>query len=79
MLMQNHKPSMSDQLSIRLVICTEFGPVGSRLERGEPLPSYQPDYPNTPEGLFHAEEDMGKIAIYLNRHKAHQIKYLKKK
>lgn len=70
---------MSDQLSIRLVIYTEFGPVGSRLERGEPLPSYQPSYPNTPDGLSQAQDDMIRIDAYIKRHKDHQVKYLKKK
>lgn len=66
-------------LSIRLVICTELGPVGPRLERGEPLPAYQPTYENTPEGLAQAQHDMSRIDAYITRHKERQTKYLKRK
>lgn len=70
---------MSNKLSIRLSICTEFGPIGPRLERGEPLPSYQSTYENTPEGLSQAEHDMSRIDAYITRHKERQTKYLKRK
>lgn len=69
---------MSD-LSIRLVISTEFGPVGPRLERGEPLPSHQASYPNTPEGLAQAEHDMGRIEEYIARHKERKTRNLRRK
>lgn len=69
---------MSD-LSIRLVICTEFGPVGPRLERGEPLPPHQQSYENTPEGLAQAKHDMGRIAEYIARHKERKTRNLRRK
>jgi hypothetical protein len=49
-------------------IHTDFGIIGPRLERGAPLPPYQPKYPDTPEGEAQAMVDMAKIIEYIDRH-----------
>ncbi len=62
----------SSDLSIRLTICTPFGPVGARLSRGLPMPRYEQTYPDTPEGREAAEHDMRNLSKYIdacNKHK----------
>jgi len=56
-------------LAIRLTICINDCPVGSRIERGEPLPSYKHTYDDSPSGREEAGKDLEKIAAYIERNK----------
>lgn len=60
-------------------IHTEFGIVGPRLERGAPLPDYQPSYPDTPEGFAQASADKEQIEKYIEKHKERKTKHLRRK
>lgn len=60
-------------------IHTDFGIVGTRLERGAPLPPYQIAYPDTPEGMAQASADMAQIEKYIEKHNERKIKHLRKK
>ena len=60
---------MQPLLAIRLAICVNDCPVGSRIERGEPLPSYKHTYDDSPSGREEAEKDLEKIAAYIERNK----------
>ena len=61
---------MSSNLEIRLTICLNENPVGPRLERKEPMPSFQHTYSNTPDGKKQAECDMERIRSYIIRNYA---------
>lgn len=60
-------------------IHTEFGPVGPRLERGSPLPSFKSRYPETPDGEAEALVDMAKIVEYIDRHNDKKFSRLHRK
>jgi hypothetical protein len=62
-------------------IHTDFGIVGSRLERGSPLPAHQVHYPDTPEGEAQAMFDMAKLIEYIDLHndKKHSRLYRKRR
>jgi hypothetical protein len=59
---------MTHDFSVRLVVCINGAPVGPRLERGMPMPSYSPTYDDTPEGRALAEHDLGRIRDYVEKH-----------
>ena len=68
----------SSDLSIRLTICTPFGPVGARLSRGLPMPRYEQTYPDTPEGREAAERDMENLRRYIDACNKHKTKGLRR-
>lgn len=51
--------------SIRLVLCANGVPVGPRLSRDRPLPTYQSTYDDTPEGRALAEHHLGQMRKYI--------------
>jgi hypothetical protein len=59
-----------NQLSIRLAICSNDAPIGPRLHRTKPFPSYQYTYDDTPEGRSLAEYDMERVRAYLADYEA---------
>jgi len=63
----------------RLEIHTDFGIVGNRLTRGEPLPRYEASYPDTPDGWAKASADMAEIEKYIRKHNERKIKHLRRK
>lgn len=60
-------------------IHTDFGIVGARLERGEPLPRYKPSYPDTPEGFAEASADKAQIEKYIEKHNTRKTKHLRRR
>ena len=60
-------------------IHTDFGIVGARLERGEPLPRRQASYPDTPDGMAQASADMAQLDKYIEKHNERKIKHLRRK
>jgi hypothetical protein len=51
--------------SIRLVLCANGVPVGPRLSRDRPLPTYQATYDDAPEGRALAERHLGQMQKYI--------------
>lgn len=56
------------KLSIKLCVCTEFGPIGPRLLREHPMRLPEAYYPDTPEGRAGAGECIEKMRDYFKRH-----------
>jgi hypothetical protein len=59
---------MSDEprhirLSLRLILCANECPIGPRLHRGKPFPTYQPTYALEHREL--AEADLDRVREYL--------------
>lgn len=59
---------MQDKVSIRLCLYTQFGPVGKRLERGDPLPIDTIDFEYTEAGLKAAKEARDLMNKYIEKH-----------
>jgi hypothetical protein len=57
---------MLPEITLRLAICANGCPVGPRLERGTPLPTYRHTY--ALEERSEAEADMDRIKAYVERH-----------
>jgi hypothetical protein len=51
------------RLSVRLVLCANECPIGPRLHRGKPFPTYQPNY--ALEDMERAEADLARVREYL--------------
>lgn len=51
------------RLSVRLVLCANECPIGPRLHRGKPFPTYQPNY--ALEDMESAEADLARVREYL--------------
>jgi hypothetical protein len=68
--MANNARNFMNQLSIRLSICMNDAPIGPRLHRTKPFPSYQYTYCDTPEGRSLAEHDMERVRAYLADYEA---------
>ena len=51
------------RLSVRLVLCANECPIGPRLHRGKPFPTYQPTY--ALEDMERAEADLARVREYL--------------
>jgi len=68
--MANNARIFMNQLSIRLSICMNDVPIGPRLHRTKPFPSYQYTYCDTPEGRSLAEYDMERVRAYLADYEA---------
>lgn len=51
------------RLSVRLVLCANDCPIGPRLHRGKPFPTYQPTY--ALEDMERAEADLARVREYL--------------
>ena len=66
------------ELSIRLTICTPYGPVGARISRGLPMPRYESTYPDTPEGREQAERDLINLRTYIDACNKHKTKGLRR-
>lgn len=56
---------MKIEFEIRLTICANGCPVGPRLSRGNPMPSYAYTYSMTEDGLKQAQNDMNAIEVYV--------------
>ena len=61
---------MSDEprhirLSLRLILCANECPIGPRLHRGKPFPTYQPTYALEDREL--AEADLDRVREYIER------------
>lgn len=61
-----HLRKMTPEITLRLAICANGCPVGSRLERGEKMPPYQHTY--ALEERYKAEGDLEKIKNYIQKH-----------
>lgn len=55
-------------ISIRLILWTDRGPVGGRLERGTPLPTYDFNFDDTPEGREKAELARRQMQEYVDKY-----------
>lgn len=53
------------KIKVCYVICCNGVPVGHRLSRNTPMPSYQTSYELTPEGREEAERDKERIEKYV--------------
>ena len=51
------------RLALRLAICANDVPIGPRLHRGKPFPTYQPNY--ALEDREQAEADLARVREYL--------------
>ena len=51
------------RLAVRLVLCANECPIGPRLHRGKPFPTYQPTY--ALEDREQAEADLARVRDYL--------------
>ena len=56
---------MLPEITLRLAICANAGPIGPRLERGTPMPAYQHTY--ALEERDQAEADMRRVREYVER------------
>ena len=66
---------MTPRISIRLTLHTELGPVGTRIQRGPALPTYQFVFPDTPQGRKEAEAARAELQAYVDKN--HQFGKLK--
>jgi hypothetical protein len=55
------------RISIRLVLYTDLGPAGFRLERGTSLPVDRFDFDDTPEGRIQAEDARAQMQPYCDK------------
>ena len=60
---------MREALSLRLSICINDAPIGSRIQRAEPLPVYHHTYEDSPSGRAIAVAHMEKIKSYIERNR----------
>jgi hypothetical protein len=51
------------RLSLRIILCANECPIGPRLHRGKPFPTYQPNYALEDREL--AEADLDRVREYL--------------
>jgi hypothetical protein len=58
---------MTPKISIRLVLYTDLGPAGWRLERERPLPVERFDFDDTEQGRAEAEKAREALQGYLER------------
>jgi hypothetical protein len=60
------------RLALRLAICANDVPIGPRLHRGKPFPTYQHTYALEDRGQ--AEADLARVREYLNEAEANPRK-----
>jgi hypothetical protein len=56
---------MLPEITLRLAICANACPIGPRLHRGKPFPTYQPTYALEDREL--AEADLDRVREYIKR------------
>jgi len=54
---------MLPEITLRLAICANACPIGPRLHRAKPFPTYQPTY--ALEDMERAEADLARVREYL--------------
>ena len=57
------------QITIRLVLSTELGSVGGRLDRGGNFPELPTSFPDTGEGRIEAEKARDKFQEYVDKNR----------
>jgi hypothetical protein len=65
--MATAKSKQAIKIHLRLALYTNFGPVGTRLRRGDPLPEGPIDFDTTPEGFEQAKEALARWQRYCDR------------
>jgi hypothetical protein len=66
-------------IHIRFALYTDYGPVGPRLERGQPLPEGPTSFPMTEEGKEQAFAQLAKYQAYWERHHKQPAKLTRRK